>query len=136
VAVVAHRSGRRQIYRGDPSDPDAYEELLELSDDESRTVAELLGGSRVTRELTRLRQSVRGLSIDWIPVDPDSPYAHGSIGDTSTRTRTGVSIVAVLRGNAAIPAPGPEFDLRAGDTLVVVGEPRGIEALVTILHEG
>jgi TrkA domain protein len=136
IAVLAHRSGRREIYRGDADDPDAFQELLELNDDESRTLAELLGGSRVTRELTRLRQSVQGLAIDWIPIDADSPYAGRTIGDTGTRTRTGVSIVAVLRGDEAIPAPGPDFGLQAGDTLVVVGEPRGIEALVALLHEG
>ena len=108
----------------------------ELSDDESRTLSELLGGSRVTRELSRLRQSVQGLAIDWVPVDPDSPYAGKTIGDTGTRTRTGVSIVAVMRGAQAVPAPGPDFGLDAGDTLVVVGEPRGIEGLVALLHEG
>jgi TrkA domain protein len=136
VAVLAHRSGRREIYRGDADDLDAYVELLELTEDESRTLAELLGGSRVTRELTRLRRSVQGLSIDWVPVDHDSPYVGRTIGDTGTRTRTGVSIVAVLRADEAFPAPGPTFGLSGGDTLVVVGEPRGIEALVTLLHEG
>jgi TrkA domain protein len=136
VAVVAHRSGRRDVYLGDRSDTDAYHEVLDLTDDESRTLSELLGGSRVTRELSRLRQAVQGLAIDWLPVDPDSPYAGGTIGDTGTRTRTGVSIVAVMRGDEAIPAPGPDFGLLAGDTLVVVGEPRGIEALVTLLHAG
>ena len=136
LAVVAHRSGRRDVYRADRNDPDAYHEVLELTDDESRTLSELLGGSRVTRELSRLRQSVQGLAIDWLPVDPDSPYAGGTIGDTGARTRTGVSIVAVMRGDQAIPAPGPDFDLQAGDTIVVVGEPRGIEALVALLHEG
>ena len=75
MAVVAHRSGRRDVYLGDRRDEDAYHEVVELSDDESRTLAELLGGSRVTRELSRLRQSVQGLAIDWVPVDPDSPYA-------------------------------------------------------------
>ena len=136
VAVVAHRSGRREVYLGDRRDPDAFHEVLELNDDESRTLAELLGGSRVTRELSRLRQSVQGLAIDWVPVDRDSPYADKTIGDTGTRTRTGVSIVAVMRGDEAIPAPGPEFGLVAGDMLVVVGEPRGIEGLVALLHEG
>ena len=89
VAVVAHRSGRREVYLGDRRDPDAFHEVLELNDDESRTLAELLGGSRVTRELSRLRQSVQGLAIDWVPVDRDSPYADKTIGDTGTRTRTG-----------------------------------------------
>ena len=43
VAVVAHRSGRRDVYLGDRRDEDAYHEVVELNDDESRTLAELLG---------------------------------------------------------------------------------------------
>ncbi|HXF36887.1 MAG TPA: cation:proton antiporter regulatory subunit [Actinomycetota bacterium] len=136
VEVVAHRSGRREIYVGQRDDPDAFREVLELDDEESRTLAELLGGSRVTRELAKLRQALEGLALDWLPVDPDSPYAGRTIGDTAARTRTGVSIVAVMRGEEAHPAPGPDFRLRAGDTVVVVGRPRDIERLVEILHTG
>jgi K+:H+ antiporter subunit KhtT len=136
VEVVAHRSGRRDIFVGDPGDPDAFRAVLELTENESQTLAELLGGSRVTRELTKLRQALEGLAIDWLPVDPDSPYVGRTIGETRTRTRTGVSIVAVMRGEEAFPAPGPEFGLKAGDTLVVVGLPREIETVVEILHAG
>jgi TrkA domain protein len=136
VEVVAHRSGRREIFIGTPDDPDAFRAVLELTEDESRTLAELLGGSRITHELTKLRQALEGLAIDWLPVDPDSPYVGRTIGDTRTRTRTGVSIVAVMRGDQAFPAPGPDFGLRAGDTLVVVGRPREIETVVEILHAG
>jgi TrkA domain protein len=42
--------------------------------------------------------------------------------------------VAVLRAGSANPAPGPEFGLRAGDVLVVVGTPRGIEELAILLR--
>jgi TrkA domain protein len=136
VEVVAHRSGRREVYVGSHRDPDTFGLVLELNEDESWTLAELLGGSRVTRELGRLRQALEGLAIDWLPVDPDSPYAHRPIGLTRARTRTGVSIVAVMRGEQAFPAPGPEFALEPGDTLVVVGTPRGIEGLVELLHTG
>ena len=45
-----------------------------------------------------------------------------------------MSIVAVLRGDAAHPAPGPGFALRGSDTLVVVGTPRGIEELAVLLR--
>jgi TrkA domain protein len=42
----------------------------------------------------------------------------------------------VLRGDAAHPAPGPEFGLLGGDMLVVVGTPRGIEELAILLRSG
>ena len=52
------------------------------------------------------------------------------------RTRTGVSIVALLRNGTAIPAPEPAQRIEGGDTLVVVGTPRGIELAVEILRIG
>jgi TrkA domain protein len=136
LAVVSHRSGRREVFVADPADPDAFREVTDLSEDESRTLAELLGGTRVTEHLTKLRQSVEGLSIDWLPVDPDSPYVGRTIGEARIRTRTGVSVVAILRGESAIPAPGPELQLEGQDTLVVIGTARGVESTVEILHAG
>lgn len=136
IGVVAHRSGRREVFVADRRDPDSFNEVFELTDDESGAFAELLGGARVARELTSLQQAIEGLAIDWLPVDADSPYVGRTIGDTQTRTRTGVSIVAVMRGDEAVPAPGPEFVLQADDTVVVVGQPRGIEGVVELLHVG
>ncbi len=136
VAVLSHRGGRRELFVGDPKDPDAFREVADLAEDESRALAELLGGTRVTQHLTDLRQAVEGLAIDWLPVKPGSPYDGRTIGDSRMRSRTGVSIVAVLRGDDAIPAPGPELGLSARDYLVVVGTPHGIERAVELLRAG
>lgn len=136
ICVVHHRSGYREIAVEDERDPDATRSVLVLDEEDSRTLAELLGASQVARELAELQQRVAGLAIDWLPIDAGSPYAGRTIGATRARTRTGVSIVAVLRGDRAIPAPGPEEQLLAGDTLVVVGTPRGIEDLSAILRTG
>jgi len=51
-------------------------------------------------------------------------------------TLTGVSVVAVLRGEVAFPAPGPDFLMEPGDTLVVVGTAEGIETATKILRVG
>jgi TrkA domain protein len=128
LGVVHHRTGRRELLIYDPEDPDTCRAVVALDEDDSRTLAELLGGSRVAEQLEHLQQ-VEGLAIDWLPIPSNSPFAGGTIGDTQARTRTGVSIVAVLRGDQAFPAPGPDHPLEGGDTLLVVGTPRGIEAL-------
>ncbi len=136
VGVVHHRTGERELVVYDLEDPDAGREVLRLGPDDSRTLAELLGISQVARELIDLHQEVEGLAVDRLPVPTGSPYAGRTIGDTRARTRTGVSIVAALRPGGAVPAPGPEFRLEAGDVLVVVGTPRGIEALSILLRSG
>jgi TrkA domain protein len=136
VGVVAHRSGRREVYVADPDDADKFKRVLELSEDDARTLAEVLGAARVAKELAELQQRVEGLAIDWLPVREDSPYAHRSIGDARVRSRTGVSIVALIRGDDATPAPGPSEEMKPGDYLVVVGTPRGIEEVVELLRAG
>ena len=54
----------------------------------------------------------------------------------SRRTRTGVSVVAVIRGEQGFPAPGPDFVLEPKDTLVVVGTAEGINGATEILASG
>lgn len=134
VGVIHHRTGEREIVLYEADDPDTCHDLLRLGPEDSRTLAELLGVSQVSRDLAELEQDVEGLAIDRLPLAATSPYAGGTVGDTGARSRTGVSIVAVLRDAAAFPAPGPDFGLEAGDVLVVVGTPRGIEELAVLLR--
>ncbi|MDQ4058124.1 MAG: cation:proton antiporter regulatory subunit [Actinomycetota bacterium] len=136
VEVLSHRTGRREIYIASPDDPDEFKRVLGLSQTEARTMAELLGASRVAEQLAELQQRIEGLVIDWLPVRAGSAYAGRTIGDARIRTRTGVSVVAVVRGDEAVPAPGPQTGIEAGDYLVVVGTARGIEQVVELLHRG
>ncbi len=136
IGVVHHRTGRRELFVCSSDDPDAVTVSLHLSDDDSHALSEALGGSTVIENLGSLQQQVEGLAIDWLTVDPDTPYAGKTIGDARIRTRTGVSVVAVIRGDQAFPAPGPEFMVDAHDTLVVVGTPEGIKSVNEILTAG
>ncbi len=136
VEVLSHRSGRREIYVASPDDPDEFRRVLALGQSDARTMAELLGASRVAEHLAELQQHIEGLVIDWLPVRADSPYAGRTIGDARIRSRTGVSVVAVVHGDDAVPAPGPDDAIRSGDYLVVVGTARGIEQVVELLHKG
>lgn len=136
VGVVHHRSGRRELFVCSPQDLDAVALNLDLSEDESHALADALGGSTIVESTTSLVQQVEGLAIDWLTVGADSPGVGRSIGETRVRTRTGASVVAVIRGDDANPAPGPEFVMHAGDTLVVVGTSEGIESVRAILISG
>jgi TrkA domain protein len=136
IGVISHRSGLREIYLSRSDDPDEFKRLLSLSPDEARTMAELLGATRVAEQLSELQQRIEGLVIDWLPVREDSAYAGRTIGDAQIRSRTGVSVVAIMRGEDALPAPGPEEKLDSGDYLVVVGTARGVEQTVELLRAG
>jgi TrkA domain protein len=132
LGVVTHRTGRRDLLVYDRDDPDACQEVVQLTDEEADALAELLGAARLVEHLVAL-QRVEGLAIDWLPIRPGSPYAGRAIADTQARSRTGVSIVAILRGDGAIPAPTPDARLEPGDTVVVVGTPQGVKDLSALL---
>jgi TrkA domain protein len=133
LGVVTHRTGRRDLLLYDRDDPDATQEVIRLTEEEADTLAYLLGTARLTGRLAELQQRIEGLAIDWLPIRPDSPYAGQAIADTQARSRTGTSIVAILRGDGGIPAPTPDARLEPGDTLVVVGTTKGMKELSTLL---
>jgi TrkA domain protein len=82
------------------------------------------------------RSSVRrpGWSSSSCRCLPDRRSPDAGLGDTQARTRTGASIVAVIRGGVAAVSPGPAFVLIAGDLLVTVGTREGVDQVVRILE--
>lgn len=136
IGVIHHKSGRKEIFVSAPADPDLCVMSLNVAEDDARTLADMLGGTSITESLADLQQHIEGLVIDWLPIDVDAPYADRTIGDARIRTRTGVSVVAVVRGEEPVPAPGPDFRIAAGDLLVVVGTALGIDNVREILRSG
>lgn len=136
IGVITHRTGRKELLVYDRRDPDACRDVVRLDDDDIHTLAELLGGSHVTRELAELQQSVAGLTIDWLPVGADCACLEREIGDFRPTEDGSVSIVAVVRDGRTIPAPPPDFRLREGDTAVAVGTPEGIQEAFKKLERG
>ena len=145
LGVVAHRQGRRDLLVYDRADPDAARESVALTVAESSALAALLGGASLAgggpaaggpeaAAGAGRGHPIGRFAVDWVPVPPGSPYAGRSIATAGVRSITGVSIVAVLRDDAAHPTPGPDFCLQAGDTALVVGTPDGVEALVELLE--
>lgn len=133
VGVITHRDGRREVFVSLPDDPDATAMTIILTEDESAVVSDLLGGSTVTRRDTKA-QKIEGLAMDWLPLESTSPWVNVPLGQTMMRTRTGASIVAIMRGGEAIPSPWPEFPLQAEDTVVVVGTPNGVKRAAQLLR--
>jgi TrkA domain protein len=74
-----------------------------------------------------------GLVVEQLPLPSSSPFAGRPLGETRARNRTGASIVAVLRDCAAIASPDPEFGLRVGDLIAVVGTQAAVDELAAIL---
>lgn len=134
VGVLVHRTGRREVLVYDAADPDSCRSQLSLSPDDARTLAELLGVSQVSEAVTAVQQQIEGLAIEWLEVEPGSTVVGTTIAEGMFRTRTGSSIVAVLRGATTIPAPGPELAFESGDVVVAVGTTAGLSELRSLLR--
>ncbi len=132
IGVLVRRDGRREILVYDRKDPDACSERMQLSASDTQTLSELLGAGRVTEAVTAVRQQIEGLAIEWIDVGTTSALVGHTIADGQLRTRTGASVVAVIRGDTTVPAPGPEFTFEPRDVVVAVGTDKGLATLRSI----
>jgi TrkA domain protein len=126
--VITHRSGHSDLISfADVADgADRSDKVsLRLSEDEAHTLAELLGGTRITEGLSKLDE-IPGLSIDWFSVDYEDAIAGKPLGDLARVGIIGVTVVAVVRGDSANPAPSGDFVVFPGDTIVVAGSPEKV----------
>ncbi|WP_051071479.1 cation:proton antiporter regulatory subunit [Ilumatobacter coccineus] len=133
VGVLVYRDGRREIVAYNTDDPDACTTMVTLTSNDTQTMSELLGTSQVTESVGAVLHEIEGLGIEWLTVHTGSPAISTSIGDGAYRTRTGSSIVAVVRDDSTIPAPGPEFVFEEDDVIVAVGTLEGLAALHDLL---
>ncbi|GAB3228357.1 cation:proton antiporter regulatory subunit [Glycomyces halotolerans] len=134
LGIVAHREGRRDFILYDPDDPDSALECVVLDADESASVGELLGGARIVEKLNKLHHEIENLVSRQLLIDATSPYAGRPLGDTRARTRTGASIVAVVRDSGVHTGPAPSEVLRVGDRLVTIGTEEAVEKVERILR--
>lgn len=127
VGVITHRSGHSDLitFADSEDGSDASKVSLRLDEDEAHTLAELLGGTRITESLSAL-DHLPGLSIDWFSVDYEDHIAGQPLGDMIGRGLVGLTVVAVVRGDSANPAPADDFKVFPGDTLVVAGSPEKV----------
>lgn len=127
IGIVARRDGEFDVVCFRRSDPDAAENLFTLDRQQAEALADILGAPRIVERFADLSREVPGLASATIDLPQGSRFAGRTLGETRLRTQTGVSIVAVVKGDVVVPSPTPEEVLRGGDSLVVIGTEQGIE---------
>lgn len=136
IGVINHRDGDIELIVSRSDDPDACVASIPLTVDEAATLGNLLGAPQLVAQLTEEHREVAGISTKQLPLVEGSPYDGRTLGDTEMRTRTKVSIVAVMRAGQVQPSPGPEYTFTAGDLLVAVGTTEGLAAAAKLLKNG
>ena len=137
VGVITHRSGHSDLisFSDEDGGSDATKVSLRLDEDEAHTLAELLGGTRITESLSKL-DAIPGLTIDWFTVDYDDHIAGQKLGNLASRGVVGLTVVAVVRGESENPAPADDFTVFPGDTLVVAGSPEKVAKAFSFYRTG
>lgn len=136
LAIVRYRDGSRELGLYDADDPDRCRDSLRITDEEAEAIADLFSASLEISRLTRLTEETDGLYTEKIALPRESPYVDKTLGDTKTRTRTRVSIVAIIRDRQVLPSPGPTQRFREGDVIVAVGTRAGLDAAARLLASG
>lgn len=136
IGVISTRGGDRELLLYSQDDPDACHAVVDLDPDEAEVLAELLGQPRVIERLARLREQIEGLATEGVYVDGGSPFEGRTLGDAAIRSRTGASVVALVRNGEVIPSPTPTQVFNSGDKIVVVGTQEGVRATAELLKNG
>jgi len=76
------------------------------------------------------------MAVRRIRLPPDSGMVGRTLAETGLRTQTGALVLSIRRGSADIATPDPQFELAAGDVLVVVGQPQQLQAAERLAISG
>ncbi|QDX41006.1 cation:proton antiporter regulatory subunit [Salarchaeum sp. JOR-1] len=121
VVVVLHHDGRCELYRRDNPDADG-EKILDLSGEQANTLGSILEGAYFESvDVDELTVPLGDAIIEWVEVTADSPITGETLSSAGIREGTGVTIIAIQRGDDTVSNPGPDFELTEGDILVGVG---------------
>ncbi|WP_158842681.1 cation:proton antiporter regulatory subunit [Saccharothrix deserti] len=136
IGVITHRDGKFDLIVSHPDDPDDCVASIALTPAEASTLAGLLGAPQLVALLEEQHRDVAGISTRQFPIVPGSRFDSAALAATELRTRTGASIVAVVRGGAVHPSPRPDFVFAGGDLVVVVGTTSGLAEAGELLGGG
>jgi TrkA domain protein len=133
LVVLIHHDGKREVYHRPSANADS-EKLFSLTGQLARQLGSILEGAHFQPiEMDEVRVPVGEAIIEWFDVEPDSRLVGQTLAEADVRDRTGVSIIAIQRGEKTISNPEPTETVEAGDILVTLGsrsEQNDFESLV------
>jgi CPA2 family monovalent cation:H+ antiporter-2 len=110
-------------------------EIQRLSDQIRRELYAPITDSSADGELlSQLRRTSRMIETEWVRLTKSSTMVGKTIGDLQIRSRTGASVVAIVRGDEMLPNPEPEVAFEAGDVVGILGTPDQRIAFRALAH--
>lgn len=133
IVLIVHHSGQRELYFFEEEDDEECKLGFSLTATETRELgAQLLGAAYQPMDIDQMKMFKDKIVIEWIEVRPGSALANKSIRASAIRTKTGASIVGIVRGPDVIAVPDADTVLHAGDTLMMLGRSDQIGKLALV----
>lgn len=121
AVVLLHHAGRVEVFRRESPEADS-EKVFDLTNGQANRLGSILEGAYFeTVPTEELSVPLGDAIIEWVDIDGDSPVAGRTLGESQLRAETGVSVIAVQRGEETVPNPDAEFRVEPGDILVTLG---------------
>ena len=135
IVVLIHHDGKREIYRRPDPSSDS-QKLFTLNGDQANKLGSILEGAYFEPvEMDETQVPLGESLIEWVDVEAESPLVGRSLRDADIRGKTGVSIVAIQRGDTTIPNPDPGTVVERDDILVTLGTRTELRTLEEIVAE-
>jgi TrkA domain protein len=134
MIVVIHNTGKRELFRR--ADPNAdSEKVFEFGDSLARKIGSIVEGAyfQPIEAATTETTLPGGILLEWYELHPGADLIGETLESADVGGRTGVTVIAIQRGDETIDSPPPDTELREGDTLMVVGTPEDCEAFEELL---
>lgn len=84
--------------------------------------------------LSQLQSAMHLLELSWVTLPEDSQFVQKTINDMHIRSKTGVSVVGVIREGKLHPNPDPDFSFEKGDLVAVMGDANQLEAFQNLVE--
>ncbi len=110
------------------------EDIQRLADEVRRELYAPITRQGADRDLlAQLGRVSREIETEWVRLPEVTPMHGRTIGELEIRTKTGASIVAIVRDEQMIANPGPDERFKAGDLVGVMGTPDQRATFLTLV---
>jgi TrkA domain protein len=134
LVVIIHHDGKRELYRRPGPNEDSVK-LTSLTGKKARQLGSILEGAYFQPvEMDEMNVPLGEAIIEWVEVKDGSPPVGRTLAEAAIRRQTGVSVIAIQRGEETIANPNPETEIDAGDILVAIGTREEQAALTELLN--
>ena len=136
MIVVIHNTGKREMFYRPEPDADS-EKMFEFDDDLARTIGSIIEGAHFQPIQSESRETTLpgGILLEWYELHPGSPLVGETLESADIGNKSGLTVVAIQRGDEVVDSPEADTSLREGDTLIGVGTRENCTAFEAMLSE-